>query len=72
MSVFPTISRVAASLKELDAFKKADPVAQPDCPQDLKPWLLWSVEGVYITIVLLNYKLCAINYNCNRTYFNHK
>ncbi|ELU01132.1 hypothetical protein CAPTEDRAFT_17982 [Capitella teleta] len=37
LDAFPTIKRVAAALAELDAFKKADPVAQPDCPEDLKP-----------------------------------
>lgn len=36
MSAFPTIARIADNLKEIDAFKKADPSAQPDCPEDLK------------------------------------
>ena len=36
MSQFPTISRVAATLEELEAFKEAHPTRQPDCPEDLK------------------------------------
>jgi len=36
MSKYPTIQRVHDNLVELDAFKKADPTSQPDCPPDLK------------------------------------
>jgi len=32
MSAYPTISRIHAALSELEAFKKADPSQQPDCP----------------------------------------
>lgn len=36
MSQFPTITRIVEELVTLDAFKAADPTAQPDCPDDLK------------------------------------
>ncbi len=36
MTKYPTITRVHANLVELEAFKKADPTAQPDCPAELK------------------------------------
>eukprot|EP01134_Creolimax_fragrantissima_P008202 CFRG8202T1 len=36
MSQFPTISQVCASLELLDAFQKARPAEQPDCPEDLR------------------------------------
>ena len=36
MSKLPTITRVVAALEELDAFKAADPGAQPDCPEELR------------------------------------
>lgn len=33
---FPIITRINATLIELEPFKKADPSNQPDCPEDLK------------------------------------
>ena len=36
MSAYPTISRIEAALSELEAFKKAQPTQQPDCPPELK------------------------------------
>ena len=36
MSAFPVISRIQSTLSELEAFKKAHPSQQPDCPPDLK------------------------------------
>ncbi|XP_064600343.1 maleylacetoacetate isomerase-like [Liolophura sinensis] len=36
MSKFPTISRVHDELAKLEAFKKAHPSQQPDCPDDQK------------------------------------
>lgn len=33
---FPTIMRIHDTLKELDAFKKADYAVQPDCPPELR------------------------------------
>ncbi|CAI8001901.1 Maleylacetoacetate isomerase [Geodia barretti] len=36
MSAYPTITRIEAALSELEAFKKAHPTQQPDCPPELK------------------------------------
>ncbi|KAF9396190.1 Glutathione S-transferase zeta-1 [Podila verticillata] len=36
MSAFPIISRINASLSEIDAFKAAHPTKQIDCPADLR------------------------------------
>ena len=36
MSKFPTISKVHDKLVQLEEFKKADPVNQPDCPEELR------------------------------------
>ncbi|XP_071164531.1 maleylacetoacetate isomerase-like [Mytilus edulis] len=36
MSKFPLISKINEELSKLEAFKKAHPFAQPDCPEDLR------------------------------------
>ena len=36
MSKFPTISKIHEKLVELEPFKKADPLNQPDCPEELR------------------------------------
>eukprot|EP00055_Hartaetosiga_balthica_P007056 m.23775 g.23775 ORF g.23775 m.23775 type:complete len:218 (+) comp5583_c0_seq1:128-781(+) len=36
MSKYPTIQRIAGTLSELDAFAKAHPTKQPDCPEELQ------------------------------------
>lgn len=36
MSKFPTITRIMDECSKLDAFKKAHPFVQPDCPEDLR------------------------------------
>lgn len=33
---YPTISRINETLKQLDAFKKADAFVQIDCPEELR------------------------------------
>ena len=36
MSAYPTINRIHEALSELEAFKKAHPSQQPDCPAELR------------------------------------
>lgn len=36
MSPFPLISKINDELEKLEAFQKASPFKQPDCPEDLK------------------------------------
>jgi maleylacetoacetate isomerase len=36
MTLFPTISRICSHLEQLEAFSKAHPREQPDCPPQLK------------------------------------
>ena len=36
MSQFPVISKINDELEKLEAFEKASPFKQPDCPEDLR------------------------------------
>lgn len=36
MSAFPLISAIAKTCEEIDAFKRARPEVQIDCPEDLR------------------------------------
>ena len=36
MSQFPVISKINDELEKLEAFEKANPFKQPDCPEDLR------------------------------------
>jgi hypothetical protein len=36
LKAYPTISRVTEALSELEAFQKAIPENQPDCPEELR------------------------------------
>jgi maleylacetoacetate isomerase len=36
MSQFPFITRICEELQKLEAFQKAEPSNQPDCPEELK------------------------------------
>nr|ACO15091.1 Probable maleylacetoacetate isomerase 2 [Caligus clemensi] len=48
MSSFPIISRICKGLESLEAFQKAHPTAQPDCPSDLKQFSGVTLFLVYI------------------------
>ena len=36
MGQFPVISKINDELEKLEAFEKASPFKQPDCPEDLR------------------------------------